>query len=244
MEKSFGSGCLLPACSNSREKRMVMKIGSNERARNAFILQNTRLTKSFLCPEIQLHLITDSCRLWYATEPDLECIGLEDPYWGFCWAGGQALARFILDHPEWVAGKRVLDFGAGCGIEAVAAGMVGADYLLASDIDPMAAAAVKLNARANSVTIETTLRDLVGDPLHHFDIVLAGDMFYDPAFARKVLSWFQFLGTRNIKVLLGDPSRGNLTEAPLEALTDYQAPADVDITGKYLQKTTVYTITQ
>ncbi len=219
-----------------------MKIGSHERAKTAFILQNTCLTRPFLCPEIRLHLITDACHLWYATEPDLEKIGLVDPYWGFCWAGGQALARFILDHPEWVAGKRVLDFGAGCGIEAVAACMVGADYLLASDIDPMAAVAVELNARANSVAIATTTRDLVGNPLQDFDVVLAGDMFYDPAFARKVLSWFQDLLARGVKILLGDPSRGNLHAAPLHPLAAYQAPADVDIAGKHLQKTTVYTV--
>lgn len=221
-----------------------MKIGSSELARSAFILQNTCLTRPFLCPEIQLHLITDACHLWYATEPDLENIGLEDPYWGFCWAGGQALARFILDHPEWVAGKRVLDFGAGCGIEAVAACMVGAEHLLASDIDHMAAAAVELNARANSVAIDTTTRDLVDDPLLHFDVVLAGDMFYDPVFARRVLSWFQDLAARGIKILLGDPSRGNLHAAPLHPLAVYQAPADVDIAGKHLQKTTVYTVTE
>jgi predicted nicotinamide N-methyase len=221
-----------------------MKIGSNERARNAFIIQNTCLTRPFLCPEIRLHLITDACRLWYATQPDLEKIGLEDPYWGFCWAGGQALARFILDHAEWVAGKRVLDFGAGCGIDAVAACMVGADHLLASDIDPMAAAAIKLNAGANSVTIGTTILDLVGDPLQDFDVVLAGDMFFDPAFAGKVLSWFQDLAARGIKILLGDPSRGNLHSAPLHPLAVYQAPADVDIAGKHLQKTTVYTVTE
>ncbi|NLJ26898.1 MAG: methyltransferase [Deltaproteobacteria bacterium] len=219
-----------------------MKIGQIPSKRKVFILENTQLTPPHLCPEIQLHLITDSCPLWHATEPDIERLGIGDPYWGFCWAGGQALARYLLDHPEEVAGKRVIDFGAGCGVEAVAAMMSGAAFLLASDIDPLAVEATRLNALVNGVSMETTTRDLVGDPLTGFDVLLAGDMFYDPAFSRSVLSWFAALTARGMKILLGDPSRGNIKDTPVEPLASYQAPSDVDLVGKYLQKTTVYAI--
>jgi predicted nicotinamide N-methyase len=208
--------------------------------RRSFILDNTVLASPLLCPEIRLHLITDSCPLWHATEPDLAELGLADPYWGFCWAGGQALSRFILDHPEVVEGKRVLEFGAGCGIEAIAAMKAGARHVLASDIDPMAAEATQLNGLENSVSIETTTWDLIGNPLPGFEVVLAGDMFYDPSFTQRVVEWLASLTRRGIRVFLGDPYRGNLSTMPIKPLTTYRAPADVDIAGRYLQDTTVY----
>ncbi len=208
--------------------------------RRSFILENTRITAPPLCPEIPLYLITDACPLWYATEKDLEKIPMAEPYWGFCWAGGQALARYILDHPEEVAGKRILDFGSGCGVGAIAAMKCGASSALAADIDPMAEEAVALNALLNNVAVEATTRDLVGDSLAGFDLVMAGDMFYDPDFSRRVISWLGALAERGVDVILGDPSRGNLAEVSLAMLGSYQAPADVDIDGKYRQKTTVY----
>lgn len=208
--------------------------------RKAFILENTRLVAPPLCPEIPLHLITDSCPLWHATERDLERLPIAAPYWGFCWAGGQALARYILDRPDLFTGKRVVDFGAGCGIEAIAAMKSGARSVLASDIDPMAEEAMVLNAHVNNVPIEATTRDLIGDPLHGFDLLIAGDMFYDPEFSRTVLAWFESLAARGIGIFLADPSRGNLSGTHLAPLATYQAPADVDIDGRYRQKTTVY----
>jgi predicted nicotinamide N-methyase len=209
--------------------------------RKAFILENTRLVSPAICPEVRLHLITDSCPLWHATEQELATLGIGDPYWGFCWAGGQALARYILDHPDVVAGKRVFIFGAGCGIEAVVAGLSGAGFILGSDTDPMAAEAARLNGPANGVTVETTTEDLIGAPLDGFDVVLAGDMFYDPAFSRKVLAWFGALAADGLKVFLSDPCRGNLSDFPLKPLATYKAPSDVDIFGKYLMDTVVYT---
>jgi len=220
-----------------------MAVNRSESERTAFILQNTRLVPPFLCPEMRLHLITELCPLWHATEPELAVLGIGDPYWGFCWAGGQALARYILDHGDEFSGKRVLDFGAGCGVEAVAAMMSGARSVLAADIDPFAATATQLNARANGVSVETTTEDLIGRELSGFDAVIAGDMFYDPAFARKVLSWFSSLGSAGMEVFLGDPSRGNLPPAAaLSPLAVYQATADTDLAGKHLQRTTVYAL--
>ncbi|MGV8074118.1 MAG: methyltransferase [Syntrophobacteraceae bacterium] len=210
--------------------------------RRAFIINNTCLIAPPLCPEIPLHLITDSCPLWHATEQDLANLPIDAPYWGFCWAGGQALARYILDHPEEVAGKRVVDFGAGCGIEAIAAMKAGARYVLASDIDPAAEDAIALNASVNEVPVATTTLDLMGDPLRGFDLLIAGDMFYDPAFAGRVLAWFEPLAIGGLNIVLADPGRGNLSGASLEPLKSYEAPADVDIGGRYRQKTTVYRV--
>lgn len=193
---------------------------------------------------MKLHLITDECPLWYATEADLSNlpISMGDPYWGFCWAGGQALARHVLDHPELVRGKRILDFGAGCGIEAVAALMAGAESVLAADIDPMALVAVQANASLNGVCIQGTTRDLVGESLEGVDVVLAGDMFYDPAFSQAVMSWLTWLALQGVTVLLGDPSRGNLSGDCLEVAGVYLAPADIDLYGKYLRETKVYRV--
>ena len=205
-----------------------------------FIVQNTRVVSPGLCPEISLHLITDSCPLWRATEADLAALAIDDPYWGFCWGGGEALARFVLDHPHWVRGGRVLDFGAGCGIVAIAAKLAGAACVAAVDIDPLAVAAVGLNAAANEVTVAAVTADLIGDPLRDFDVVLAGDMFYDSAFSRRVLAWLAARSAAGLRVLLADPGRGNLAEEPLTPLATYLASADVDISGKYLQKTWVY----
>lgn len=208
----------------------------------AFILKNTRIMAPFLCPEIRLHLITDECPLWTIGERELAELAIEPPYWGFCWPGGQVLARYLLDHPETMWGRRILDFGAGCGVEAVAAMLCGARSVLASDIDPLALEAMRLNAALNGIEVETTSRDLIGDPLDGFDVILAGDMFYDPAFAKRVTEWLTSLAERGLTVLLGDPHRGNLAGTPLEALARFQAPSDIDLYGKYLQEAIVYGI--
>lgn len=208
--------------------------------KKTFILQNTKVVSPRLCPEIRLHLITESCPLWRATEAELAALALDDPYWGFCWGGGEALARFVLDQPGWVEGRRVLDFGAGCGIGAIAAGKAGAAAVSAADVDPLAGTAVRLNALANEVAVTPLTADLIGDPLLEFDVVLAGDMFYDPLFARRVLSWLTERAAAGMEVVIADPGRGNLAEAGLTPLAAYWTSADVDISGKYLQKTRVY----
>ncbi len=208
--------------------------------RHAFILANTRVAVPLLCPEIRLRLITPACPLWSATEQDLAQLSLADPYWGFCWAGGQALARHVLDHAAGVAGRRVFVFGAGCGIDAVAAAKAGAQRVLACDIDPMAATATQINALLNSVSLVTTTADMIGSPLTGFDVVLAGDMFFDPSLAAQVFSWFDRLARDGLEILLGDPGRGNLGGQPLVKLFCCMAPADVDMDGSRLQETTVY----
>ena len=210
----------------------------------AFVIANTQVVAPFLCPEIRLHLITPACSLWSATEQDLVELPLTDPYWGFCWAGGQALARYVLDHKQVVKGKRVFVFGAGCGIDAIAAAKSGASFVLASDIDPMAVEATRLNAALNDVTVLTTTKDMKGSKLKGFNVVLAGDMFYDPVFSKDIFSWFRALISDGLETFAGDPSRGNLNRETFVRLASYQAPADVDIDGVYLQETAVFVMSQ
>lgn len=210
--------------------------------RKAFILANTQIFRPLLCPEIPLHLITDSCTLWYAKEEDLKNLAIGDPYWGFCWPGGQALARFIMDHPSVVQGKRIIDFGAGCGVEGIAAIKSGAKFVLGVDIDPFSAEAIQLNAALNGFTIDTTTRNLIGHPIRDFELLLAGDMFYDPIFSEVLLRWFESLADSGLTILFSDPGRGNVAGSIAEAIASYRAPADVDLTGKFTQETRIYRI--
>jgi predicted nicotinamide N-methyase len=203
---------------------------------------HTRVASPRLCPEISLLLITPECPLWRAGEGDLQKLGLKDPFWGFCWAGGQALARYILDHPECVAGRRVLDFGAGCGVVGIAAKRAGARQVLAADIDPLSAVAVGINAKLNGVKVETTTRDLIGEKVADFDAVLLGDMFYESDLAGRAQSWLTDAVAGEVRVLMGDPQRGHGEPGRWTRLATYKAPADVDGDGSRLQQSAVYTL--
>ncbi|MBF0441558.1 MAG: methyltransferase, partial [Oligoflexales bacterium] len=147
--------------------------------RKKIIFEHTRKISPYLCPELSIYLITDECPLWTAGETELSRLGIPDPYWGFCWAGGQALSRYILDHPHLFAGKQVIDFGTGCGVQAIAAKKAGALSVIAYDIDPWALESVRINAGANLVDIETSGENIIGNEHLESDILLAGDMFYD-----------------------------------------------------------------
>jgi predicted nicotinamide N-methyase len=203
------------------------------------ILQHTEVAPARLCPEIRLHLVTARCPLFRATEEEAAKAGLVEPYWAFSWAGGQALARYILDHRDAFAGRTVLDFGAGGAVEGIAAAMAGA-RVLAADIDPMAVEAARLNAELAGVALETTTEDFVGRVDEGWDIVLAGDVFYGYDMATPLVTWLRALAARGRKVLIGDPDRGFLDTAGLEPLARYDAPADNHADGSFLRPTTVY----
>ncbi|MFO0725633.1 MAG: 50S ribosomal protein L11 methyltransferase [Myxococcota bacterium] len=203
------------------------------------ITAHTIQAHPWLCPEIRLHLITEVCPLWRATEPELAALGIVDPFWAFAWAGGQALARYVLDHPAEVAGRRVLSFGAGSGLEAIAAMRAGAAEVLATEIDPLAVSAISLNAALNAVEIRAALADVIGQELA-YDLILAGDVLYDGAFAARVLDWLQRCARQGATVWVGDPGRGHLGGARLEELARYQVPADVDTRGEILRSASVY----
>jgi predicted nicotinamide N-methyase len=205
------------------------------------VLDNTVLACPPLCPELRLHLVTADCSWWRCSPEDLEVLGVDEPFWAFAWAGGQALARHLLDHPDLVAGRRVLDFGAGCGLAGLAAARAGAGQVVAVDIDPVCEAACRLNAEANGLALETMTRDLVGQPVDA-DLVLAGDMTYDADLTRRVVAWFRELTLAGTTVLVGDPGRGFLPEGGLVELGCYDAPADNDADGRWLRETRVYRV--
>jgi len=168
-------------------------------------------------------------------------MGLCEPYWAFCWPGGQALARYLLDHPGIARGKRVLDFGTGCGVQAIAAAMT-RGHVLASDIDPLSLAATQINAQLNNVRIDLTGKDWTGTRTNRFDVVVAGDMTYEPNQATEVVAWLRRLSARGTLVLLADPGRGFLPAGAGRQLASYDAPADDDFDGSRLVPTTVLAV--
>lgn len=204
-----------------------------------FILDNTGIMHPPHVPELRLHLATEAHELWLKTEEELEEIGLPPPFWAFAWAGGQGLARYILDHPESVSGKRVLDFASGSGLVAITAAKAGAAAVLAADIDPWTETAIRLNAALNGVAIDFTGRNLVGTPVEA-DVLLAGDVFYDRAFADLLLPWFLELADRGVTVLIGDPGRAYLPKQRLYAEATYQVSVTRALEDSEVKKTTVW----
>jgi predicted nicotinamide N-methyase len=204
----------------------------------AFIRANTRLLPVPHAPEIRLHLADEATDLWEKTEEELGQIGLEPPYWAFAWAGGQALARFILDRPELVRGRSVLDFASGSGLTAIAAAKAGAARVFANDIDDFSVAAIKLNAEANGVALETLALDVIGR--NEWDIVLAGDVCYEREMASKVTGWLTDLAARGVTVLLGDPGRSYLAKDKLEKLAEYAVPTTRALEDTEIRRTAVW----
>lgn len=187
----------------------------------AFIRANTVITAPPLVPEIQLHLATEITPIWQASEDSLARGNVPPPFWAFPWAGGQALARHVLDHREIVAGKRVLDFGAGSGLVAIAAAQVGAGRVTAAEIDEFAVAAITLNAALNGVTVGVETADLIGTSGGSWDVVLVGDMCYEQPLADRLTAWLRMLAGDGVTVLLGDPGRSYVPTTGLTALARY-----------------------
>ncbi len=204
-----------------------------------FIRANTSPMAPPHVPEIRLHLADEAHELWLKTEEELAEIGLPPPFWAFAWAGGQGLARYILDHPHIVAGKRVLDFATGSGLVAIAAKMAGAAKVVAADIDPWAETAVRLNAGLNQVEVDFTGANLIGDKVEA-DMLVAGDVFYDSDFAAAIVPWFETLSRQGIAVLVGDPGRAYLPKKRLEFCAIYQVPVTRALEDSEVKKTTVW----
>jgi predicted nicotinamide N-methyase len=209
-----------------------------------FIKANARLTAPPLVPEIKLYLATEVVPLWRATEEELAEIGVPPPYWAFAWAGGQALARYVLDHPDIVRGKQVLDIGSGSGLVAIAAAKAGADSVLAADIDAFACAAIRLNALANpwanACEIAVTDEDKIGAS-GLWDVILVGDLFYERPLAERLLAWLQPLG---VPALLGDPGRNYFPKSGVEKLASYSVQTTRDLEDREIRETGVYRLTQ
>ena len=190
-----------------------------------FIEAHTRLLPVPYAPEIQLYVADEATELWQKTEDELQEIGLPPPFWAFAWAGGQALARYILDHPDIAYGRRAVDFASGSGLVAIAAARAGAQHVLASDLDPFAVAAIGINAAANGVAgrIDPVSADLLGTR-PEADLVLAADVFYERDLAKAVTDWLTDLQATGVTVLIGDPGRTYLPRDRLECLATYAVP--------------------
>jgi predicted nicotinamide N-methyase len=189
----------------------------------AFIRKNTRVMAPSHVPELKLHLADDAVSLWELTEEQLGELDLPPPFWAFAWAGGQALARHVLDHADTVRGKQVLDVASGSGLVAIAAMRAGAASALAVDIDAFAAHAARLNAELNGVSVETSDFDPVGQPTSA-EVILVGDLFYDRDLAPRVLDWLIAQQSDGKAVLIGDPGRTYLPRDQLEQIASYDIP--------------------
>lgn len=204
-----------------------------------FIRDNTDVLSPPHVPEVRLRLATEAHDLWLKTEEELQEIGLPPPFWAFAWAGGQGLARHILDHPALVTGKSVLDFASGSGLVGIAARLSGASSVLAADIDPWSEAAVRLNAVLNGVDLIHTAENMIGRD-EGWDVVLAGDVFYDRGFAGVLIPWFSTLAARGAMVLVGDPGRAYCPRERMEALAIYTVPVTRALEDSEVKKTTVW----
>ncbi len=209
----------------------------------AFVRDNTAVERPPLVPEVALHLASEVVPLWQATEADLAETGLPPPFWAFAWAGGQALARFLLDQPDWVAGKRVLDFAAGSGVQGIAAALSGAARVEASEIDRFALAALALNATANGVDLELRDEDVLELPNPGWEVVLAGDVCYERPMAARVARWLGRLAGQGVTVLLGDPGRTYLPRSGLKRLAHYAVQTTRELEDSDLRNAIVWQVT-
>jgi predicted nicotinamide N-methyase len=194
---------------------------------DAFVRANTALSRAPIVPEIVLHLATEITPIWQATEAWLAERNVDPPFWAFAWPGGQALARHILDHPEAVAGRRVLDFAAGCGIAAIACAQAGAAAAEAAEIDPLAAAAIRLNAAENRVEIAASSRDVVGAECR-WDLILCGDVCYEAPMTAHILPWLRRMADV-AEVWVADPGRAYLPAEGLTPFARYSVPTTLEL---------------
>ena len=208
----------------------------------AFILANTRLQVVPHAPEISLWLADEITPIWKLTEEELGELGLPPPFWAFAWAGGQALARWLLDHPEQVAGRRVVDFATGSGLVAIAAMKAGAASALGADIDPFCGAAVTLNAKANEVPVDFTDADLLDQPPPAADLICAGDVCYEQPMAGRVLDWLHQAKRQGSTVLIGDPGRTYFPRTGLTLLAEYQVPTTRELEDYEIKRTAVWQV--
>jgi predicted nicotinamide N-methyase len=210
--------------------------------RRGFILANTRLQHPPHTPEIALHLADEVTPLWKLTEEELGELGVPPPFWAFAWAGGQALARYLLDHPHEVAGKSAVDFAAGSGLVGIAAMKAGAASVLCADIDGFCAAAVELNGQANGVALDFTDTDLLDGPPPVVGLIAAGDICYENPLADRVLAWLGAARDNGTRVLIGDPGRTYFPKDGLEKLAEYQVPTTRELEDFAIKRTGVWAL--
>ncbi len=205
-----------------------------------FIQEVTEVAQPPCCPEISLWMATEVTPLWEATEACLLRVNLPPPYWAFCWAGGQALTRFVLDNPHLVQGKRVLDFAAGSGASAIAAAQRGAATVLAADIDPLARSVIPMNARLNGVQVDVA-DDVVGQECQ-WDVVVAGDVCYEGPMTRHIFPWLQSLAAAGATVIMADPGRAYLPRGGLRELARYTVSTSLELEDRTQREVLVYQV--
>jgi predicted nicotinamide N-methyase len=206
-----------------------------------FIRENTRLMAPPLVPEIVLHLAEESLPIWRRTEEELGAMNVPPPYWAFAWAGGQALARYLLDNPALVEGQHVLDLGAGSGLGGIAALRAGAASALIADIDHVSLVAARLNAEANGVAIDTTADDLLAAlPSRAFGVILVGDLFYERTLAERVLACIDHAAENGALVLIGDPQRSYFPKGRFIEAAQYRVPVTRELEDAEIKRTSVW----
>ncbi|WP_329500302.1 methyltransferase [Kitasatospora herbaricolor] len=206
----------------------------------AFVREKTRLTLVPFVPEVRLHMADDAITLWESTEEARGEIGLPPPFWAFAWAGGVAVARYVLDHPDLVAGRTVLDLAAGSGLVGIAAALRGAASVRAAEIDAYAVAAIGINAEANGTRVAAAVEDLLDGDGAPAEVVLAGDVFYERTMAARFLPFLERAQARGAVVLVGDPGRAYLPRERFTALASYEVPVVADLEDTALKRTTVW----
>ena len=207
-----------------------------------FIEDNTAIESPLLLPELRLHLASEITPLWEASEEALAEKGVPPPFWAFAWAGGQALARYLLDHPEAVRGKTVLDFASGSGLSAIAAARAGAKRVIANEIDAFAVEAIRLNAALNGVELEIEDRDLVGESDPAWQVVIAGDVCYEKTPSERFMLWLRALSGEGREVLMGDPLRTYLPRSGLERVIAYSVKTTREIEDSDLRNAVVWRV--
>lgn len=213
-----------------------------DRAR--FIRANTSVMAPPLVPEVRLHLAHEAVPLWQRTEEELGEMGLAPPFWAFAWAGGQALARHVLDDPVIVRERTVIDLASGSGLVGIAAKKAGAARVLAADIDSFSLEAVRLNATLNGVALDVTGEDLLARPAPSCDVILVGDLFYEKDLAARVLSWLEEAESRGITALIGDPGRSYLPREKLTKLSEHRVKVTRDLEDAEIKVTSVWRLSR
>jgi predicted nicotinamide N-methyase len=207
-------------------------------AEEAFIRAHTALGRAALVPELTLYLATEITPIWQATEDWLSARNIAPPFWAFAWPGGQVMARYMLDNPGLVAGKRVLDFAAGGGIAALAAVLAGAASVEANEIDPLAVAAIALNAAANGLAVRAVLGDIVGAACR-WDMILAGDVCYEAPMTRHIMPWLRGMAAE-AEIWVADPGRAYLPGQGLETLAEYVVETTQELEDRPQRRTVLY----
>jgi predicted nicotinamide N-methyase len=206
-----------------------------------FIRQHTRLQRPPHTPEIELWLADEITPIWKLTEEELGAMGVPPPFWAFAWAGGQGVARWLLDHPEEARGREVVDLATGSGLVGIAAAKCGAAAVLGADIDPFCAAAVALNAEANGVRIDFTETDLLAGLPPDVELICAGDVFYEKPLAERAHAWLERAHRNGARVLLGDPGRSYFDRRGLKQLAEYCVATTRELEDAEVKKTGVWT---